>query len=207
MTLHHPYDDTLARFAAGRLGPGPAFVVATHLSGCAECRARVRMFEAVGGALLEEAPVATVKPDMFAAAMRRIEEGVEAVSAPASVGRASPLDRIDMPAWRSVGKAFQWRRLKLPHAPDANIIMLKVPPGGRMPDHTHAGTEYTQILQGSFHDDFGRYVAGDCIEADDEIEHQPVVDSAVECICLAAFDGRLKLKGFVGRMVQPLFGL
>ena len=48
---------------------------------------------------------------------------------------------------------------------------------------------------------------GDCIEADEEIEHQPVVDSPVDCICLAAFDGRLRLKSFLGRLVQPLFGL
>lgn len=205
MTLHHPYDDTLARLAAGRLGPGPQFVVSTHLFGCAECRARVGLFEAAGGALLEDASPAPVRADLFAETLRRIEQAPAAPARPRR--RASPLEAIPLPPWRSVGSYLQWRRLILPHAPEANVIMLKVPPGGRMPDHTHAGTEYTQILQGSFHDDNGRYVAGDCVEADDEIEHQPVVDSDVECICLAAFDGRLKLKGWLGRIVQPLLGL
>ncbi len=51
MSLHHPYDDTLARLAAGGLGAGPSFVVAVHLAGCRECRARVALFEATGGAL------------------------------------------------------------------------------------------------------------------------------------------------------------
>ena len=206
MSVHHPYDDTLARLAAGRLGPGPSFVVSTHLFGCAECRARVGLFEAAGGVMLEEAPAAPVRPDLFAATMWRIEhESAPAVARPSP--RVSPLDRLDLPPWRSVGSFLQWRRLTLPYAPEANVIMLKVPPGKRMPDHTHAGTEYTQILQGSFYDDAGRYVAGDCVEADNEIEHQPVVDSDVECICLAAFDGRLKLKGWIGRVVQPLLGL
>ena len=63
------------------------------------------------------------------------------------------------------------------------------------------------MIQGSFHDDFGRYVAGDCIEADDEVEHQPTIDSDVECICLAAFDGHLKLRGWVGRLLQPWLGI
>lgn len=205
MSLHHPYDDTLARYAAGRLGAGPSLVVAVHLHGCRECRARVGLFEAVGGALLEETPATPVRPEMFAATLRRIEETVEPVMSVAPA--TSPLDGLSMPAWRGVAGGFQWRRLTLPYAPSANVIMLKVAPGRKMPQHTHAGVEYTQILQGSFHDDFGRYVAGDCIEADDDIEHQPVVDSSVECICLAAFDGQLKLRGWVGRLIQPWLGL
>ncbi len=204
MSLHHPYDDTLARYAAGRLGAGPSLVIATHLAGCAECRARVGLFEAAGGALLEEAPAAAVRPDLFAAALRRIEE----IAPPAPPPRhASPLDALALPPWRRIGSGLQWRRLRLDYAPDANVIMLKVAPGGKMPHHTHRGTEYTQILQGAFHDEFGRYVAGDCIEADDEVEHQPLIDSDVDCICLAAFDGRLRLQGFFGRLLQPLLGI
>ena len=204
MSLHHPYDDTLARYAAGTLGAGPSLVVATHLNGCAECRARVRVFEATGGGLLDESPVCAVRPELFANALKMIDEKVET---PKPRRRASPLDGIKMPPWRSFGGGFAWRRLTLPYAPDANVIMLKVQPGQRMPHHTHSGTEYTQVLQGSFHDDFGRYVAGDCIEADDDIDHQPLIDSDVECICLAAVEGSLKLRGWVARMVQPLLGL
>ena len=50
MISHHPSDDSLAHYAAGNLGAGPRLVLATHLSGCPQCRARVRSFEAVGGA-------------------------------------------------------------------------------------------------------------------------------------------------------------
>jgi len=204
LSLHHPYDDTLARFAAGTLAAGPSLVVSTHVAGCAECRSRVRLFEAVGGAMLEEATASSVRPELFANALKRIEETAER---PTPRRVASPLDRVPMTAWRSLGGGFAWRRLTLPYAPDANIIMLKVQPGQRMPHHTHSGTEYTQVLQGSFHDDYGRYVAGDCIEADDDIDHQPTIDSDVECICLAAVEGRLRLRGFIARMVQPFLGL
>jgi putative transcriptional regulator len=200
--MHHPYDDTLARSAAGRLGAGPGLVVAAHLSGCAECRARVRLFEAVGGALIEEAPVRPVRPDLFAETLKRLDAPY--VEPPRA---AFSLDGLEMSPWRRVTRSFQFRRVTLPHAPEANVIMLKVAPGQKMPHHTHSGTEYTQILQGSFHDDFGRYVAGDCVEADEEVEHQPIVDSDVDCICLAAVDGRLKLSGWLGRLAQPFVGV
>jgi putative transcriptional regulator len=144
---------------------------------------------------------------MFAAALRRIEQTAERIPTALGPRSKSPLEGIAMPAWRGLGNGLQWRRLTLPHAPDANVIMLKVAPGRTLPQHTHAGTEYTQVLQGAFHDDLGRYVAGDCVEADEDVEHQPVVDSDVACICLAAFDGRLRLKGWIGRFLQPLIGL
>jgi putative transcriptional regulator len=205
VTFHHPYDDTLARYAAARLSAGPSLVVSTHLGGCAECRSRVGLFEAAGGALLEDAPVAALRPDLFAAALARIDAPEEIASPRRRL--SSPLDGVVMSPWRSVGGGFQWRRLTLPHAPEANVMMIKVQPGQRMPHHTHVGTEYTQVMQGAFHDDFGRYVAGDCVEADDDVNHQPIVDSDDECICLAAVEGRLRFRGWLARMVQPFIGL
>ena len=53
MIAHHPSDLTLARLAAGTLGAGPRLVVATHLSGCSQCRGRLQSFETVGGAMLD----------------------------------------------------------------------------------------------------------------------------------------------------------
>jgi putative transcriptional regulator len=205
VSLHHPYDDTLARYSAGRLGAGPSLVASVHLSGCAECRARVAVFEAAGGVLLEETPAAAVRPELFAASLKRIERAED--PGPARKPRVSPLDNVAMSPWRTVGGGFSWRRLTLPHAPHANVMMIKVRAGQRMPHHTHVGTEYTQVMQGSFHDDFGRYSAGDCVEADDDIDHQPIVDSDIDCICLAAVEGRLRLRGWLARMVQPLLGL
>ena len=109
--------------------------------------------------------------------------------------------------WRFVHPGFRWRRVTLPEAPDANVIMLRVGAGQKVPQHTHTGTEYTQVLTGAFSDSFGRYRAGDCVEADEDVDHQPVVDPDGECICLAAVDGRLRLDSWIGRMLQPLIGI
>jgi putative transcriptional regulator len=205
VSLHHPFDDTLARHAAGRLAAGPSFVVAVHLAGCCECRARMAMFEAAGGALLEEACAVAPPAELFAAALRRIELAVE--RAPRRPATLSPLESLPAPPWRRLGPRLQWRRLTLPQAPQARLYMLKVAPHGTAPSFAHRGAAFIQVLQGAFHDEDGRYRAGDCIETEDGAAHRPVVDSEAACLCLAAFESRPRLTGWLGRWLQPLLGL
>jgi putative transcriptional regulator len=207
---HHPSELTLARLASGTLGAGPQLVVATHLCGCGQCRGRLRSFEAVGGAMLDAAPPARLSPDAFARALERLDEAGPRAEAPPRVLHPDlppPLNAYDIGPWRFVYSGFWWRRLKLPEAPDANVIMLKAAAGEPVPRHSHSGTEYTQVLAGSFTDSLGQYRAGDCIEMDEEVVHQPIVDRDGECVCLAAFDGRLRLSGWIGRLIQPLIGI
>jgi putative transcriptional regulator len=205
VSLYHPYDDTLARHAAGRLAAGPGFVVAAHLASCRECRARVTLFEAAGGALLEEAVAMAPPAEMFASTLRRIEQ--TAARAPRRAATTSPLDGLPVPPWRRLGSGVQWRRLRLPQAPRTHLYMLKVAPQGRAPSYAHRGAAYIQVLQGAFHDEYGRYLAGDCIEAEDGAAHRPVVDSQAACVCLAAFEAAPRLTGWLGRWLQPLLGL
>lgn len=210
MISHHPSDLTLAHLAAGTLGAGPQLVVATHLSGCPQCHGRLRSFEAVGGAMLEGAPPTRLSPDAFARALKRLDEtDPPAEQAPRVLhpDLPPPLNAYEIGRWRFAAPGVRWRRLTLPEAPDANVIMLKVAAGQPVPHHGHSGTEYTQVLTGSFTDSLGQYRAGDCIEMDEEIIHQPIVDSDGECVCLAAVEGKLKLSGLIGRLIQPLIGI
>jgi putative transcriptional regulator len=207
---HHPSDLTLARLAAGTLDAGPRLVVATHLSGCERCRGGLRSFEAVGGAMLDGAPPTRLSPDVFARALKRLDATELPAEPPPRVRHPDlppPLNGYELGPWRSVGRGFQWRRLTLPESPGANVIMLKVAAGRPVPHHGHSGTEYTQVLTGSFSDSLGRYRAGDCIEMDEDVNHQPVVDQDGECICLAAVEGKLRLSGWIGRLIQPLIGI
>jgi putative transcriptional regulator len=209
MITHHPSDAGLAQFAAGTLGAGPRIVMATHLSGCPQCRGRLRAFEAVGGALLDETAPAELRPEAFARTLARLDAPIAPVKQPILLHPElpAPLRHCDIGSWRFVQPGLRWRRVVLPDAPDANVIMLKVCAGGRVPEHGHAGTEFTQVLTGGFSDRFGRYRAGDCIEMDEEAEHQPVVDLDGECIVLAAVEGRLRLNSWIGRLFQPLIGI
>ncbi|WP_428031999.1 ChrR family anti-sigma-E factor [Ancylobacter sp.] len=219
MTIrHHATDETLMRHAAGQLPAGPGRIVAVHLATCPACRERLAEFEAVGGALVESMEPVPMAPDAFAAAMRAIDaepaaRPVRADRAPApailpgGIPLPAPLRDCELGPWRWIGLGVRARAVKLPEDPQARLTLLRVGAGRKLPEHGHYGTEFTQVISGSFSDDFGRYGPGDLSEMDHEIEHQPIVDSDGECYCLAALEGSMRLSGFFGRLVQPFVRL
>ena len=85
--------------------------------------------------------------------------------------------------------------------------LLRIKPGVSVPHHTHKGNELTMILRGSYSDDIGRFCKGDVADLDDQVKHQPIVDTEQECICLIATDAPLQFTGFMGRLAQPFIGL
>lgn len=216
MIKHHPSDETLFRYANGSLEAGPGIVVAVHMGGCIACAKRVAEFEAIGGVVLDDmepAPVDDAALDRLFATIEKegesaASDGREATPARAKLGIRLPaaLDRCSVGPWRWVGPGVRWSRVTLLDEPGANVMLLKVAAGRKLPEHTHDGFEYTQVLKGSFHDSRGRYEAGDMDEADDDVQHRPIVDNEGECICLAALDGRMRLRGIFGRLIQPLIG-
>ena len=218
---HHPSDETLMAHAAGTLPAGPRLVVAIHLDGCRRCRDAVAGFEAIGGALLEASEPAATMPGAFDALMARIDEED---GAPEATAGASRITRSDAPTtpdgrllparlarhrvgrWRRLGSALSWSRVAVAGAPDANVVLLRIPAAGAAPRHGHTGREFTQVLVGGFSDGRDAYVAGDFDEADEHVDHRPVVDDDGECICIAAVEGRLRIHG-IGRLLQPFIGL
>jgi putative transcriptional regulator len=60
------------------------------------------------------------------------------------------------------------------------------------------------VLSGAFIHEGGRYAAGDCDDADQDVDHSPVIDEGEPCICLVAMQGQIKMTGMLGRMIQPL---
>lgn len=216
MIKHHPSDETLFRYASGALEAGPRLVVSVHVGGCPACAERVAEFEAVGGSLLETTEPAPMDDAALDRLMARIDAGDDGDrgqfggTAPshADLGIRLPeaLDACGVGPWRWIGPGVRWSRVTVPGDEAANVMLLKVAAGRKLPDHTHAGFEYTQVLKGSFSDSRGRYDPGDMDEADDSVEHQPIVDQEGECICLAAIEGHMRLRGFFGRMLQPLIG-
>jgi putative transcriptional regulator len=215
MTIsHHPSDETLQRYAAGRLTAGPSLVVAVHLEGCPRCRRWVGDLEIIGGILLGELPPTPVSPEALSRALARLDQPVGEPSA--VVSRPRSLDGIPLPQaletstimpWRWFGPGMHWSRVCLPHAPEANVVLFRIAASRRLPVHGHTGIELTQVLSGSFSDSSGRFQAGDVEEADGAVEHQPIVDGTEACICLAAVEGRMRLNGFIAPLMQRVLGL
>jgi putative transcriptional regulator len=209
MTLkHHPSDAALAEFAAGTLDQARALVVASHLHFCRQCRDAVRGFETLGGALLEGIAPAALAPDALQRIMGRlsIEEQVALAppAAPPSSGEfPDPLSQYAMGPWRWIGRGVQWRPVQIESKEGVRTFMLKAAPGTKLPRHRHTGTEWTCVFQGAFRHELGRYGPGEFDEADETIEHDPVVEEGNVCICLVALQGDIKFQSWMGRLLQP----
>lgn len=219
MTInHHPTVETLTELANGRLDASRTIVVEAHLECCDACRSQLRIMREVGGALLAEAgPV----PMSHGA----LDQALKQIAAIEMVGEQLELDagrdergriedgEFELPAairqhrlgkWKWIGPGIHRRMIDIGDDESARVFLLRAAPGTRMPDHSHTGTELTLVLSGAFKHCGGHFGPGDFDDADESVEHQPVVEQGEVCICLVAMQGNLKLSGVVGRLMQPL---
>ncbi len=186
-------------------------MVATHISLCDECRARLGEFEAVGGQVLE-------RGDTVALADTSLEQTLARISGDAPAGddrKTMPQRSSVFPAplrdyvggdadavhWRAVGGGV--RQAILPTSNAATVRLLHIPAGAAVPDHGHRGTELTLVLQGAFRDEEDRFARGDIEIADEEVQHTPVAEAGEDCICLAATDAPLRFRALIPRLAQP----
>ncbi|WIW45908.1 ChrR family anti-sigma-E factor [Bradyrhizobium sp. 62B] len=213
MTIsHHPPEDLLADFAAGKLEEAHHLVVGVHVSGCARCARFVQAVEQLAGAALEEVEPAAIAPDAFDRVMSRIHEAPKQIAAPPL---ASATDDDVPPALRKyrIGKrrrvapGLSLRPIELSGSGTARAFLLRSAPGSRMLEHTHTGTELTLVLEGSFSHEGGRFGPGDFDYGDDEVDHRPIVGDEGPCLCLVAMTGDLRMNGFLGRLIGPFVRL
>src|SRR6185437_2247062 len=208
MIMHHPNDTTLAEFAAGTLDAGRRLVAAEHLVRCARCRNFVAGIEHVGGVMLERIAPVDMAAGAREKALARIGrlEIVEGTVSPRTADW-TPLSDYPLGKWRWIAPGLRFQSVQMPSGAASRVFLLKAAPGIKLPHHAHTGTEMTCVLKGAFIHEGGRYAAGDCDDADQDVEHSPVVDTVEECVCLVAMQGTIKLGGIVGRLMQPFLRL
>ncbi len=207
---HHLNDALLMGYAAGHLSEAFGLVVATHVTMCDDCRARLESYEALGGAVIEAEDETAVSTDALARMMARLE--VPVVSAPPKAPRKTSLPSpvaayvggdLDAVKWRALGGGV--RQAILPTGPKATVRLLHIPAGQAVPDHGHRGMELTLVLRGAFRDATDRFGPGDLEIAGEDLAHKPVAEAGEDCICLAATDAPLRFAGLMPRLLQPLF--
>ncbi|MDG1281954.1 MAG: ChrR family anti-sigma-E factor [Pseudorhodobacter sp.] len=214
MTIrHHISDSLLMAYSAGQLPEAFSLVLATHLSLCDDCRARLGSFEAVGGAVMEDCAEASMTDGSFDQTMARILQGAPrfapepARSTRQGILPAPLVDYIggDLSAvkWRPLGMGV--KQAILPTEKSASARLLFIPAGANVPDHGHRGTELTLVLQGAFRDETDRFGVGDLEIANEDLNHQPVAEMGADCICLAATDAPLRFNRLLARIAQPFF--
>ena len=234
---HHPDFASLMCCAAGSQPEAFAAVIASHLSVCADCRAEVGRMEQIGVALFDALPPADVVSRAPVVAMRAGEAEtageveIDVIEEPraAQTGddvRRGDIARGDVPrgdiprplvavlgarlddlAWSWKGPGIWTHSVPLSEHADGELLLIKVAPGKKMPEHGHNGQELTIILRGSYTDNLGTFGVGDVADLDSDVEHTPIACPKEGCICLSAKDGKLRFTGGVARLLQPLIGI
>ncbi|EGF92106.1 transcriptional activator chrR [Asticcacaulis biprosthecium C19] len=214
---HHPGDDLLWDYHRGALAPGLALAVRTHAETCAHCRSDFKLFDAMGGAMLEEMEGVAMSDNALDLALARIERPetdevvapphlpafLEGFELPESLKSVKIKDRY----WAAPGV---WMApIVLEGAPKAQkTYLMSVRSGLQMPEHTHRGREITVMLRGRFRDHKGSYGPGDfamCDESDQR--HTPAMEGDDDCLCLVFQEGPIVPQSFVAWMLQPFAGI
>ena len=214
--VHHLPDRLLMAYAAGELPEAFSLAIATHVSLCDECRARLAGFEAVGGAVLADAPAEAMSAGSLAATMAMIRSrAIQNVGPPRVPQRRiglfpAPLRAyaggdLEAVRWRPVGGGV--RQAVLHNDAGGSARLLYIPAGVAVPDHGHRGLELTQVLQGAFRDEADRFGPGDIEVADEHTNHTPVAELGDDCICLAVTDAPLRFRSLLPRIAQPFLGI
>lgn len=215
MIRHHAPDELLLDYAAGVLPEGPALAVALHVALDPGSRRLVRRLRGVGGALLDEDPVAA---DMGEAALEealaRLDDLPDDDTSIAPTTRPGVASGFDWaPAvlrpylagrtWRRAFGGFEQIRLDL-HGDAHGVRLLKLEPGRGLPSHRHVANEYTVVLQGGYTDNTGNYGVGDFAVGPGTQRHRPVADPGDPCIALIVLEKPIVLTSFWGRLFNPL---
>ena len=208
----HPDDATLMSYAAGTLGEALAAAIAAHVSMCGHCRAQVMDMEMLGGALLAgPGIVSDIEPSWSPPALKPTPPSAGASPGPACDRLPRPLSvryglTFDTIPWRRLAPGVWHHRFAVSEGA-GDLRLLRISKGLRMPEHGHGGTELTLVLDGAYSDSSGQYLRGDLQDVDDEVEHRPIADAALGCVCLIASEHPARFKGLLGRVISPLTGL
>jgi putative transcriptional regulator len=213
---HHLDEATILAFAAGTLPEAHGFVAATHAAYCSHCREALRAAERLGGSLMMEEASSAVTDGCRAATLASLDAVATPVRPVASkTTREVPavlcnlLDNTKLADlhWKKKAPGVATCELPLSKGGKTHLQLLRIGPGRAMPEHGHGGEELTLILRGSYKDHTGRYIVGDVADLDEDTEHQPIVDSDEDCICLVATEAPTKFKSFWARLAQPFVGI
>ena len=222
MANYHPADELLMQFAAGQLTNALGIQAACHLESCKKCQLKVRLYEQLGGDLIDiSIPVeleTNAKSRLLSNLQKQKNTATSLVSdeqsavyqqqiANANQRLPKPLRRFlpdyyeNLP-WTGFSKSIQ--SYDLPFSDERYTARFyKIAAGKELPQHTHKGNEFTLVMSGSFSDLSGDYHPGDFVLADTSTHHQPRAHEREDCICFAVTDAPLKMTGFFGRMLNP----
>lgn len=162
-------------YALGALSLWEARAFEEHLSeGCGHCAAELQGFEettlALALAAPEVSPSASVRQKLLSLVA---EEGTHQRSQAAAPSPLMTL-RADEGEWHEAGKGIKVKQLFADPQSGMVTTLVRMPPGTRIPLHSHSGIEQCYVIEGDFHADNQSLGAGDFHCAQPGSVHEPV---------------------------------
>jgi putative transcriptional regulator len=214
MAKFHPNLDLMTEYSAGTLPLAQAACVSVHIGYCEQCQRLASQLTDVGAALFEQLEPLSVSDTQLNAVLARLDEEpplgyskqAEVKSkTPAILQRLMNGDFSDL-TWKNIGSALRISYLKTGD-PTHEFALYHIKAGGRIPEHTHRGSEMTLVLEGGFSDSEGSYHEGDFIFRQPGDVHAPTALQSEDCICLAVLDAPLTFTNWKFRWLNPFLKL
>ena len=214
MTNFHPELDLITEYTAGSLPLTQSACVSLHISHCRRCQGIAGQLSDLGASLFEALEPAPVGDAQLNAVLARLDEEVplsyartskDTSNTPAILQRLMRGDFSDL-SWKNIGSTLRISYLQAGD-PQHELAIYHFNAGGRIPEHTHRGSEMTLILQGGFSDAHGSYHKGDFLVRRQGDVHAPTALQSEDCICLVVLDAPLKFIDWKFRWMNPFLKL
>jgi putative transcriptional regulator len=216
MIKHHPNAQQLNAFVSGTCEPTAALMVSAHVDMCFDCQAKCINLQQVQTIEALSSPVATPSLDRMFSRITQLPQQKPTATREGSVPVTFDIElegkRFVLPRTlkRYAKNTGNWSRLvgKLWQAPvdlgymgKANFIYMEK--GGKVPEHTHKGTEMTLVIDGQYGDGVANYDCGDFTLLDDQYNHLPHSEADEGCLVFTIVDKPLYFTSGIARLLNP----
>jgi len=215
MANFHPGLDLLTEHAAGDLPLAQAACVSAHMNYCEQCRRASSQLLDLGTVLFDSLQPEPVGDAQLHAVLARLDDAPplsyasssqwSAGETPAILQRLMSGDLTEL-IWKKITSTLRISYLKTGD-PGHEFALYHIKAGGKIPEHTHRGSEMTLVLEGGFSDADGTYHQGDFLMREPSDVHSPTAVQSEDCICLAVLDAPLKFTGWKYRWMNPFLQL
>jgi putative transcriptional regulator len=216
MISFHPNFTDLRVFSAGNCEPTMALMISAHVDMCPQCQQDCIEIQAELASELftQLSPSAPLDSQYYAMLSKITDLPISNMTALEVNNTSIELDgkffELPRALRRYVKNTGNWSRLvgKLWQAPvdlgdigKANFIYMEK--GGRVPEHTHKGTEMTLVVDGQYGDGIAEYDCGDFTIMNNTNNHLPHSEADDGCLVFTIVDQPLHFTAGIARLLNP----
>lgn len=216
MISFHPNFKTLHAFSVGNCKPSLSLMISAHVDMCTQCRhACAEIQDELASELFDKqfktGPLDSQYIEMMSSITRLpVVNSIVSQTNNTSIELDGKFFELPRALRRHVKNTGNWSRLvgKLWQAPvdlgdigKANFVYMEK--GGRVPEHTHKGTEMTLVIDGQYSDGIAEYDCGDFTVMNNKHNHLPHSDADDGCLVFTIVDQPLRFTSGIARLLNP----